>query len=125
MAVGETQLKVNSGHTPFTLTWSLAAGFLAFGINHGAGYVLQQHACSVQSPVPLHTLTVLCALMALSGFAAGMKVIHALPPEKDEEGGEPHDRAHFQALLGVGFSLVFTLVILAESVPRWLLPVCI
>jgi hypothetical protein len=124
MAVSGTQLKVNTGHTPSTLTWSLVAGFVSFGVNHGAGYVLQQHACSVQSATTLHVLTLVCAMVSLSGFVAGWKIIHALPPEKDEEGGEPHDRAHFQALLGVGFSLVFTLMIVAESVPRWLLPVC-
>jgi hypothetical protein len=34
------------------------------------------------------------------------------------------DRTHFQVLFGMVFSLAFTIVIIAEAVPRWILHPC-
>jgi hypothetical protein len=112
------------GKTPSRLRWSLAAGFTAFGLDLGVSYGLRQHACTASQRFELHLVTFCCILLALSGFASGWVDFHNLPHDSEEEGGEPHDRAHFEALLGMGFSLAFTLVIIALAVPRWLLTVC-
>jgi hypothetical protein len=112
------------GKTPARLRWSLAAGFTAFGLDLGVSYTLRQYACTASQRFELHVVTVCCIVLALSGFALGWMDFHNLPHDSEEEGGEPHDRAHFEALLGMGFSLGFTLVILALAVPRWLLAVC-
>jgi hypothetical protein len=114
---------IETGHTPPSLRWSLAAGFLAFGLNVGVSYVIQHHACG-QAPVEMHVVSGICFLIALSGFVVGYIQHRRLPHQSNEEGPAPHDRAHFQSLLGLSFSLAFALAILAEAVPRWILTVC-
>ena len=112
------------GKTPTRLRWSLAAGFIAFGLDLGVSYTLRQHACTASQRFELHLVSLCCIVLTLSGFALGWIDFHNLPHDSEEEGGEPHDRAHFEALLGMGFSLAFALVIIALAVPRWLLTVC-
>jgi hypothetical protein len=115
---------IQSGVTPVRLRWSLAAGFTAFGLDFAVSYVLRQHVCSSSEKFELHLVTFVCLAIALLGFALGWIGYHNLPHDAEEEGGEPHDRAHFEALLGMGFSLAFALGILALAVPRWILTVC-
>lgn len=115
---------VQSGVTPTRLRWSLAAGFAAFGLDLGLSYVLRQHVCTSSQKLELHLVSGVCLAITLLGFALGWAGFHTLPHDSEEEGGEPHDRAHFEALLGMGFSLAFALVIIALAVPRWLLRVC-
>jgi hypothetical protein len=115
---------IQSGVTPTRLRWSLAAGFTAFAVDLGFSYVLHQHVCTSSQKFELHLVTLVCLAMALLGFALGWVGFHKLPHDSEEEGGEPHDRAHFEALLGMGFSLAFALAIIALAVPRWILTVC-
>jgi fatty-acid desaturase len=114
---------ISTGHTPFSLRWSLAAGFVGFGVDLGASYVLQHHACAVD-PTSIHVVTSICLAIALSGFALGWMQHRRLPHQSNEEGPKPHDRAHFQALLGMSLSAAFAVAILAEAVPRWILNAC-
>jgi hypothetical protein len=115
---------IQNGVTPPRLRWSLAAGFTAFGLDLGISYVLRQHVCTSSQKFELHLVTFVCLAIAVVGFALGWIGFHNLPHDSEEEGGEPHDRAHFEALLGMGFSLMFALGIIALAVPRWILTVC-
>ena len=115
--------KIETGHTPFALQWSLAAGFVGYGLDLGVSYVLQHHACGV-APFKMHVVSWVCFLIALSGFALGYMQHKRLPHQSDEEGPAPHDRAHFQSLMGLTFSLAFAVAILAQAVPRWILSPC-
>ena len=72
----------------------------------------------------LHLISVACFLIALSGFGTGLVEFRRFPGTTSEEGGSHFDRAHFQALLGMAFSLSFALVVIAGSVPRWILGPC-
>jgi hypothetical protein len=123
-AISATEPPVQSGVTPARLRWSLAAGFAAFAFDLGSSYVLRQHVCTSSQKFELHLVTFICLAITLTGFALGWIGFHNLPHDSEEEGGEPHDRAHFEALLGMGFSLGFTLAIIALAVPRWILTVC-
>jgi hypothetical protein len=114
---------IASGHTPFSLRWSLAAGFVGFGLDLSASYVLQHHACAA-NPTEMHVVTWISLVIALSGFALGWVQHRRLPHQSNEEGPKPHDRAHFQALLGMSLSLAFAVAILAIGVPRWILSAC-
>ena len=118
------RIEIRQGETPGPLTWSMFAGFIAWGFDLGVSYPLQQHACAIGNRIPLHVTSIVCLLVAFSGCVAGWKVLRGLPDEKSEEGGRPVDRAHFQALLGIGFSLAFALVIIANAVPRWTAVLC-
>ena len=109
--------------TPKSLRWSLVAGFVAWGCDLGVSYILQRRACFSGSNTALHTVTLLCLGIALSGVIAGVPHYKSLR-DAEEAGPRPTDRIYFQALLGIGFSLSFTVVILAGAFPRWLLNPC-
>ena len=120
----EMRQEIEKGKTPIGVWWSLAAGFAAWGTDLGLSYILEQHSCSTGHHYVLHIISVVCFLIALSGFFFGVAELRALPHNATEEGGSRFDRAHFQALMGVAFSLSFAVVIIAGSVPRWILSPC-
>ena len=115
---------IRAGRTPWGLWWSLAAGFLAWSTDLGLSYMLEQHSCSTGHHYVLHVIGMVCLLIALSGFATGLVEFKNFPDTTSEEGGSPFDRAHFQALLGMAFSLSFAVVIIASFVPPWILSPC-
>jgi hypothetical protein len=115
---------IRGGRTPWGLWWSLAAGFIAWSTDLGLSYMLEQHSCSTGHHYVLHVIDIVCLVIAISGFATGLVEFKRFPRSTSEEGGSPFDRAHFQALLGMAFSLSFAVVIIAGSVPRWILSPC-
>lgn len=115
---------IRMGETPLQLWWSLLAGFVAFGGDLGFSYALQQHTCANGNVYVLHVITVVAALVAVSGFVTGLRTYQTLPENVSERGRESHDRAHFQALLGMAFCLLFFVAIIANGVPRWILAAC-
>ncbi len=117
-------LTIDTGETPWTLRWSLWAGFIAFGLDLSVSYVLQYNRCTSGTQLALHVISLVCLLIALSGFASGYHLFSRLPHQSNEEGRTPYDRAHFEALLGICFSLAFSVCIIASALPRWLLKPC-
>jgi hypothetical protein len=118
------QQEVQHGKTPWMLWWSLVAGFAAWGTDLALSYMLEQHSCSTGHHYVLHVISALCFAIAISGVFAGFLSMRTLPENVSEEGGKPFDRAHFQALLGMAFSFSFAIVVIAGSVPRWILSPC-
>jgi len=115
---------IRSGETPGPLAWSLLAGFLAWALDLGFSYTLQRHACVAGQTFWIHVVTAICFAIALSGLVAGVRELRMLPKDSFEEGRRPRDRAYFQGLLGIGFSLSFAVVVIAGAVPRWILSAC-
>jgi len=115
---------IQAGRTPVGLWWSLIAGFAAWAIDLGFSYVLGQHSCLTGHHYVMHVISIVCLAIALTGFGTGWVEFKRFPGTTSEEGGSHFDRAHFQALLGMAFSLSFAVVIIAGSVPRWILGPC-
>jgi hypothetical protein len=122
--MAELETTVRPREAPPLIWWTMFAGPFAWACDLGFSYVLTQHSCSTGHHYVLHVITVLCALIALSGFAVGWSAYRVLPDEAHDKGARPMDRAHFQVLFGLVFSLAFTAVIIAEAVPRWVLNPC-
>lgn len=120
----DTNRAIPSGHTPLALRVSMILGFIAGGSNLFVNYVLRGRACHSQSLALVHVVTAVCLLFTISGALLGAKVLRQLPKEKNDEGGEPHDRAHFQALLAIGFNAAFTVVVVAVAIPSWMVQPC-
>jgi hypothetical protein len=116
--------EIGRGKTSWGIWWAMYAGFTAWGIDLALSYILEQHSCSTGHHYVLHVISIVCFLLALSGFAAGFAELRRFPPDTKAEGGSRFDRAHFQALLGIVFSLSFAVVVIAGSVPRWILSPC-
>jgi hypothetical protein len=115
---------IQAGRTPWGLSWSLVAGFVAWGADLGLSYMLERHSCSTGHHYWLHAISIVCFVIAVSGLATGLVEFRRFSGTTSEEGGSRFDRAHFQALLGMAFSLSFALVVIAVSVPRWILSPC-
>jgi len=115
---------VQAGETPATLWWSLIAGFLAWGADLGFSYSFAQHACSTGHSYVLPLIAVICFAVSISGFFTGLGLYRKVESDAEEEGKRPHDRAYFQALLGMGLSVGFAVVIIAAAIPHWILRPC-
>jgi hypothetical protein len=122
--MARSEQQIQSGRTPLGLWWSLIAGFAAWTFDLGFSYVLEQHSCSTGHYYLLHVISIVCLVIALTGFGTGFVEFRRFPGTTSEEGGSPFDRAHFQALLGMAFSLSFAVVVIAGSLPRWILSPC-
>ncbi len=122
--MAEIEHTVRKGEAPALIWCAMFAGPFAWASDLGFSYVLEQHACSTGHHYVLHLITVVCALIALAGFAAGFAAYKRVPEEAEDHGMRPMDRTHFQTLFGMIFSLAFTVVIVAEAVPRWILHPC-
>lgn len=124
MSVARFEQHIDAGKTSWGIWWGMIAGFLAWGIDLGLSYILEQHSCSTGHRYVLHAISLGCIVVALSGFVTGFAEFKRFPSGTKENGGSSFDRAHFQALLGIAFSLSFTLVVIAGAVPRWILSPC-
>jgi uncharacterized membrane protein YidH (DUF202 family) len=120
MAAGSVQL----GRTPAILRWSLISGFLAYTMNFVCNYVLQSRWCSPRLNPTLHMISVFWIVVAFSGCLAGLQTLRRLPAERDEEGGKPHDRGHFQVLLAIGLSVALAVATIATAIPAWMVEPC-
>lgn len=119
-----SEQQIQAGRTPLGLWWSLIAGFAAWTFDLGFSYVLEQHSCSTGHHYVLHVISIVCLAIALTGFGAGWVEFRRFPGTTSEEGGSHFDRAYFQALLGMAFSLSFSVVVIAGAVPRWIVGPC-
>ena len=122
--MAKSEQQIQAGRTPPGLWWSLAAGFAAWGLDLGLSYMLEQHSCSTGHHYVLHVISVAASQSRLRASQPGCVGIQTIPGKTSEEGGSHFDRAHFQALLGMAFSLCFAVVVIAGSVPRWILSPC-
>src|SRR5205085_12306932 len=103
--------------------WGIFAGPIAWAMDEGFSYSVVQHACSTGHFYVLYAATAVFISVALSGFFVALKSYLRFP-QGELDGGKPHDRAQFQGILGMIFSLGFLVVILALGVPHWLLSPC-
>ncbi|MBV8892377.1 MAG: hypothetical protein JO266_10475 [Acidobacteria bacterium] len=109
---------------PGLVWWSMVAGPIAWAADLGFSYVLAQHACSTQHRYVLHLISMVCFVIALTGLAAGFAEQRKLPAEVTDKGPRPFDRAYFQVLFGMVFSIAFALIVVAGAIPRWILSPC-
>lgn len=107
----------------FDLWWGIFAGPISWAFDLGCSYTMVQHACSTGHIYVLHIIDAIALLIALSGFHLALKGFRTFP-EGEPSGGKPHDRAHFQSILGMIFSAAFVVVNLAIALPRWILSPC-
>jgi hypothetical protein len=110
--------------SPLPLWTGIVAGPAAWALDLTASYALVKWTCLTQRETLLHLLTV----VALCGVAAGAVVSWlALQHSADAvptDGGDPRQRAHFMAILGLSSCALFSVAIVATAIPRWILDAC-
>ena len=87
-------------------------------------YALASEACHNSNKMPLMFVTVLALLGTIGALFVAWHIWRSAQPSNDIEGGGTLGRSRFMALLGLGNSALFTVVILAGVVPLIFLGVC-
>ena len=64
--MARSEQQIEAGRSPLGLWWSLIAGFVAWGIDLGLSYMLEQHSCSTGHHYVLHVISIVCLAVALS-----------------------------------------------------------
>ena len=109
---------------PLALWFGILAGPIASALNEGLNYALDQHACSTGHFYVLHTISVCALLLTVCGGSAAWYEWRGIGGTTNDEGGTPRDRSGFMATLGIAASIFFALVIVAMSVPHFILSPC-
>jgi hypothetical protein len=105
------------------LWWGILIGPIAWVIDQGLSYSMDQHACSTGTFYELHLITACCFVLALSGLVVAWRQLRKVP-SGEEEGGTPRDRSWFMAWLGILLSIQFAVVVVAMAVPKIVLSPC-
>jgi hypothetical protein len=106
------------------LWWAILIGPVAWIIDQGLSYSIDQHACSTGKFYLLHIITAASLVLALTGVLVGWRQLRRTPAGANEDGGTPRDRSWFMAWLGILLSLEFVIVVVAMAVPKILLSPC-
>lgn len=108
---------------PLALWTGILAGPTAWMLDLGIAYPLAQLSCiHGRSPI-VGWLTIGALLMIAGGAWVSWRSLQALP-DLPTDGGTPEPRARFMALVGLGTSAFFTLVVIAGDLARWILHGC-
>ena len=106
------------------LLWAgVLLGPTAWALDEGLSYMLAQHSCSTGHFYVLHVISVLCLLLAIAGLIIARAQLAKVGPGS-QDGGGPHDRSWWMAVLGIALSIGFSLVIIAIAVPKIMLSPC-
>lgn len=107
----------------FWLWYGILVGPIAWGADQQISYSLVAHSCSTGHFYLLKAITAISLLFALSGALVSAMNL-ARTREADTEGGRVADRSRFMAILGIGASLGWAVLIVAMAVPRFILSPC-
>ena len=108
---------------PLALWFAILAGPIAWAVEEGLNYAFNQHACSTGHFYVQWTVCACTFVLALSGaWVARMEILRT--GQQNDDGGTPRDRSWFMARLGLASSLGFSLVIIALTVPHFILSPC-
>jgi len=122
--MSETQSIVDTPRLEFAVWWGVAAGPVAWAFDLGFSYAVAPHACSTGHFYLLHIISLICFIVALTGFVLAFGTQRKMPERADKQGHAPRDRAFFLSLVGITMSLFFAVIIIAGAVPRWILSPC-
>jgi hypothetical protein len=105
------------------LVAAVLLGPIAWILDEGLSYSLEQHACSTGHIYVLHLISIVSLLIALAAVAIAWRQL-SLAGAGSEEGGSSRDRSWWMARLGIGLGIGFAVVIVALAVPKFLLSPC-
>jgi uncharacterized membrane protein len=107
----------------FQLVAGVLLGPIAWILDEGLSYSLEQHSCSTGHVYILYVISAVSLLIALCGIAIAWRQL-SLVRSGSEEGGTIRDRSRWMARLGIALGIGFAVVIVALAVPKFLLNPC-
>ncbi len=123
MAVTTLRDLESTGPSDTQLWAGLLLGPVAWALDEGLSYALEQHSCSTGHVYVLHAISIVCLLVALSGAGISWRQM-SIVGTGSEEGGSVRDRSWWMARLGIALGLGFAVAIVALAVPKFLLGPC-
>jgi hypothetical protein len=109
---------------PLPLWSGILAGPMAWAIDLTASYALVKWVCATRDYAVLHAITIGALAIVAVGAAISWLALQESRAAVPTDGGEPRQRAHFMAVLGLTVSALFALQIVAGAIPRWILDAC-
>jgi hypothetical protein len=91
---------------------------LAWATDLGISYPITQSLCAFNHAWGFHVITVCTLALAVSGAVVARRELALVPRAPGEKLPRPIERSRFMALLGIALSVLFMIVILAESVAK-------
>jgi hypothetical protein len=122
--VRQTAVEFREGPGALALWWGVLAGPIAFALDETLSYATVQHSCSTGAHGIEHFYTAMGILISLSGVAAAQWCYRRIPNSVSLEHGSTESRSRWMAIYGTAGSLVFILVIIALSIPKWAMSPC-
>ena len=122
--VRQTAVEFRRGPGALALWWGVLAGPIAFALDETISYATVQHSCSTGVHGIEHFYTALGILIAFSGLAAAQWCYRRIPNSVSLEQGSTESRSRWMAIYGTAASIVFILVVIAISIPKWAMSPC-
>ena len=110
--------------SPLSLWTGIVAGPAAWAIDLTASYALVKWSCLSQRQTLLHLLTVVALAACAGGAVVSWLALRRSDDAVATDGGDPRQRAHFMAILGLTSCALFALTIIAAAIPVWILDAC-
>jgi hypothetical protein len=120
----ESQLSADAPLTPsssspanlFALWWGILIAPLAWATDLGISYPITRSLCEFNQSWGFHAVSVCTLALAVSGALVARRELALVPLVPGEKLPRPIERSRFMAHLGIAVSVLFMIVILAESV---------
>ena len=110
--------------SPLALWTGILAGPAAWGLDLSISYPMVKWACSNQRGGVLRAMTFAALVLVAGGGIVSFIALRRTAGDTPTDGGNPRQRAHFMAILGLTSCALFALAILAGAIPRWVLDAC-
>ena len=96
----------------------------AWGLQLDVGYAMPPGLCRLGSSWPEHVLSVVCVVITLGAALVSYRQYAAVGGSPDQTDGGPLARRRFLGALGTVVGLLFTMVIIAQSLPPFFFDPC-
>ena len=110
--------------SPLPLWTGILAGPAAWAFDLTASYALVKWMCLSERGTLMHLLTMASLAAVAAGAMLSWRALQHSADAVPTDGGEPRQRAHFMAILGLTSCALFALTIVAGAIPRWMLDAC-
>jgi hypothetical protein len=123
MAVDTMRNPEAPGQSDMQLIAGVLLGPIAWILDEGLSYSLEQHSCSTGHFYVLHVISLVSLIIALCGAWIAWRQLSVVG-KGSENGGSIRDRSWWLATFGIALSIAFSVVIVALAVPKLLLSPC-
>lgn len=97
---------------------------VAWSLQVQAAYLMVYVSCAARANFPYHLASLACLALSMAGGLLSWRNWRRAGADVPDEEGGPLARSRFLALLGVLAGLLFSVVIVAQWVPGFILPPC-